>query len=130
MVGEVTSTQEIIFNLTGQTLVVEVDRPITAATCTVYRLDADDTSTAEAATTGSAAVDSTTEVTTVAGELGGKTPPAPPPKSWASRGDTDVAIWTLRLEAGAKWTLPPARHPDAIRVLYFFLVSSLRLGDR
>ena len=42
-----------------------------------------------------------TEVTTVAGELAGKAPPAPPPNSWASRSDTDVAIWTLRLDEGA-----------------------------
>jgi redox-sensitive bicupin YhaK (pirin superfamily) len=70
------------------------------------------------------------EVTTIAGELEGKAPPPPPPKSWAARADTDVAIWTLRLEAGATWTLPPAKHPDAIRVLYFFLGSSVHIGDR
>jgi hypothetical protein len=71
-----------------------------------------------------------TEVTTVAGELAGKAPPAPPPKSWASRPDTDVAIWTLRLEAGAQWSLPAAKHPEAIRVLYFFAGPSLKIGDR
>jgi redox-sensitive bicupin YhaK (pirin superfamily) len=71
-----------------------------------------------------------TEVTTVAGELAGKTPPPPPPKSWASRSDTDVAIWTLRFEAGATWTLPPAQHPEAVRVLYFFAGPSLKIGDR
>ena len=72
----------------------------------------------------------TTEVTTVAGELEGKRPPPPPPKSWASRGDSDVAIWTLKLEAGASWTLPAARHPEAIRVLYFFVGSSVKIDDR
>ncbi|HXK19083.1 MAG TPA: pirin family protein [Polyangiaceae bacterium] len=72
----------------------------------------------------------TTEVTTVAGELFGKRPPSPPPKSWASRADTDVAIWTLKLEAGATWTLPPARHPEALRVLYFFVGSSIKIDDR
>jgi len=72
----------------------------------------------------------TTEVTTVAGELEGQRPPSPPPKSWAARGDTDVAIWTLKLEAGASWTLPPARHPEAIRVLYFFVGSSVKIDDR
>lgn len=61
------ATQEILFGVTGQTLVVEVDRPISSVTSvSVWPLDADDTSTAEAATTGSAAVDSTTEVTTAA----------------------------------------------------------------
>jgi quercetin 2,3-dioxygenase len=71
-----------------------------------------------------------TEVTTVAGELAGKTPPAPPPKSWASRKDTDVAIWTLRLDEQASWILPPAQHPEAIRVLYFFAGPSITIGDR
>jgi redox-sensitive bicupin YhaK (pirin superfamily) len=70
------------------------------------------------------------EVTTIAGELGGRTPPAPPPRSWAARPDTDVAIWTLKLDAGASFTLPPARHPEAIRTLYFFVGQSLRIGDR
>jgi quercetin 2,3-dioxygenase len=70
------------------------------------------------------------EVTTVAGELFGKRPPPPPPKSWASRADTDVAIWTLKLEAGASWTLPPAQHPEAIRTLYFFVGSSIKIDDR
>lgn len=70
------------------------------------------------------------EVTTVAGALAGKAPPAPPPKSWAARPDTDVAIWTLRFDAGASWTLPKANHPEAMRVLYFFAGSSVRIGDR
>ena len=70
------------------------------------------------------------EVTTVAGEREGKKPPPPPPKSWASRADTDVAIWTLKLEPGASWTLPPARHPEAIRTLYFFVGPSLKIDDR
>jgi redox-sensitive bicupin YhaK (pirin superfamily) len=72
----------------------------------------------------------TTEVTTVAGELGGKRPPPPPPKSWASRRDTDVAIWCMRLQAGARWLLPQARHPQTIRALYFFAGSSLKIDDR
>lgn len=70
------------------------------------------------------------EVTTVAGELGGQKAPPPPPRSWASRPDTDVAIWTLKLDAGATFTLPPARHPEAVRTLYFFNGQSLKIGDR
>ena len=70
------------------------------------------------------------EVTTVAGELAGQAPPPPPPKSWASRPDTDVAIWCLRLQAGARWLLPKARHPEAIRTLYFFAGSSVQVDDR
>jgi quercetin 2,3-dioxygenase len=70
------------------------------------------------------------EVTTVAGELAGKAPPPPPPQSWAARSDTDVAIWCLKLEAGATWTLPKAKHPEAVRALYFFAGSSLKVDDR
>lgn len=69
------------------------------------------------------------EVTLIAGELDGKRPPAPPPHSWAARADTDVAIWTLKLEAGATWTLPPASHASTVRMLFFFRGSSLGLGS-
>src|SRR5258707_2884988 len=46
-----------------------------------------------------------TEVTVVAGQLEGKRAPSPPPRSWASRPDTDVAIWCIRMQPGASWTL-------------------------
>jgi quercetin 2,3-dioxygenase len=71
-----------------------------------------------------------TEVTTVAGELAGTRPPPPPPKSWAARPDTDVAIWCLKLESGASWTLPAARHSEAIRTLYFFVGATVKVDDR
>jgi quercetin 2,3-dioxygenase len=71
-----------------------------------------------------------TEVTTIAGELAGKRPPPPPPKSWAARPDTDVAIWCLKLEAGATWLLPAAKHSEAIRTLYFFAGDSIKIDDR
>ena len=32
---------------------------------------------------------------------------APPPDSWAAQPEADVAIWTIRMEPGARWTLPP-----------------------
>jgi len=55
-----------------------------------------------------------TDVSVVAGALPvpqgeAVQPLAPPPDSWAAEADADVAIWTLRLDAGAQWTLPP-RH--------------------
>ncbi len=70
-----------------------------------------------------------TEVTVVAGALGERRPPAPPPDSWASRTDTDVAIWCVRMDPGARWRLPPASHPGAMRMLYFFAGDGLRVGD-
>ncbi|MGF1465107.1 MAG: pirin family protein [Sandaracinaceae bacterium] len=67
------------------------------------------------------------EVTTYAGALEGALPPSPPPRSWAARSDTDVAIWSLRLGPSASWTLPPARGAETMRTLYFFIGPSLRL---
>ena len=71
----------------------------------------------------------TTEVTVVAGTLDGHRSPAPPPRSWASRPDTDVAIWSVRLAAGAQWTMPAARGAGTVRTLYFFKGPKVRLAD-
>ena len=62
----------------------------------------------------------TTVVTVIAGELDGHVPPSPPPHSWASRPDADVAIWHVVLEPGATWTMPPAKGPETVRTLYLF----------
>jgi redox-sensitive bicupin YhaK (pirin superfamily) len=62
----------------------------------------------------------TTEVTVIAGRLDDVEPLPPPPSSWAARPDSDVAIWHLRMDAGASWTLPRAHGVDTARVLYLF----------
>jgi len=62
----------------------------------------------------------TTEVTVVAGELAGLTPPSPPPSSWASRPEADVAIWQIAMDAGAEWVIPPASRSDTVRTLYVY----------
>lgn len=68
-----------------------------------------------------------TEVASVAGRIGPVNgapgeggPLAPPPDSWAAQADADVAIWTLRMEPGARWTLPAATGEGTRRTLYFF----------
>lgn len=68
-------------------------------------------------------------VTVVAGTLGDAVPPPPPPRSWAARSDTDVAIWTIRLDPDATWTVPPTL-PTTNRTLYFFDGQSLSLAGR
>lgn len=68
-----------------------------------------------------------TRVVTVAGALDGKPTPPPPPSSWAARPEAGVAIWTIVMEPGARWTLPPAA-PGVRRTLYFFRGSRLRAG--
>ncbi|HEX4452963.1 MAG TPA: pirin family protein [Kofleriaceae bacterium] len=58
-------------------------------------------------------------VRVIAGALGGVQPPAPPPSSWAARAESDLGIWTIKLQPGASFTLPAAQ-PTSNRVLYLF----------
>ena len=76
-----------------------------------------------------------TEVAVIAGRLQASAeaanaadPLAPPPDSWASQADADVAIWTLRLAPGAEWRLPAAKGVGTRRNLYFFKGASVRVG--
>lgn len=68
-----------------------------------------------------------TEVAVIAGKLGDTAAPAPPPASYASRPDADIAIWTLALEPQARWVLPPARQ-GTNRTLYFHRGASLSVA--
>jgi redox-sensitive bicupin YhaK (pirin superfamily) len=70
-----------------------------------------------------------THITLRAGRLGDLAPPAPPPNSWAARSENEVAIWTLKMAPGARWTLPKAS-PGINRSLYFFRGNELRVADR
>jgi quercetin 2,3-dioxygenase len=71
----------------------------------------------------------TIEVALTAGRYGGAVAPPPPPKSWASHPDADVAIWTIKLAPKARWTLPRVG-PQTNRSLYFFQGSGLLVGGR
>ena len=68
------------------------------------------------------------EVAVVAGRYGDVAAPAPPPDSWAAQADADVAIWTVRMDPGAQWTLPAATGAGTGRTLYFFKGASARVG--
>ncbi len=68
-----------------------------------------------------------TAVDVIAGRIADKRGGAPPPRSWAARPDTDVAIWSIQMEPGATWTLPPTKDPHITRTVYFFRGSSLVL---
>ncbi len=70
-----------------------------------------------------------THITLRAGRLGDLAPPAPPPSSWAARPENEVAIWTLKMAPGARWTLPKAS-PGLNRSLYFFRGNELRVAGR
>jgi len=69
------------------------------------------------------------EITVIAGRLGDAVPPSPPPSSWASHQDSDVAIWHIHLEAGASWPLPAAAGADTVRTLYAFDGSSVTISS-
>ena len=68
-----------------------------------------------------------TQVRIVAGSYGETKAPSPPPNSWASSPETDVKIWTIKMDAQASWTLPAA-NPSVNRTLYFYAGSDLNIG--
>lgn len=69
-----------------------------------------------------------TLVKIVAGELNGFEAPEPTPNSWAANDENDVAIWTIKMEAGATWTLPKAK-AGLNRTLYFYKGDKLTIED-
>jgi len=76
-----------------------------------------------------------TEVACIAGALQAgdgteTTPLPPPPDSWASQSQSDVAIWTLKMAPGARWSLPAARGRGTRRTLYFFKGASITVGGQ
>ncbi len=70
-----------------------------------------------------------TVVSVYAGEYNGHLPPKPPPNSWAAREDAGVAIWSLKLEKHAAFTLP-AGPQQAGRMLYVFRGDGLQVAGR
>ena len=76
------------------------------------------------------AVGKTTDVTCIAGKLGNMTAPSPPPDSWASQPQADVAIWTIKMQPGARWSMPAAVGQGTRRQLYFFKGTSVHIGSQ
>jgi len=68
-----------------------------------------------------------TEITIIAGKIEDTNAPEPAPDSWAAGSDNEVAIWIIKMSAGAHWILPPALQP-VNRTLYFYEGSSIRLS--
>ncbi|APW43969.1 pirin [Rhodoferax saidenbachensis] len=81
-------------------------------------------------TTATDANGRTTEVVCIAGTLGDQKGLPPPPDSWASEADSDLAIYTIKLSPGASWTLPGARNPATRRQLYFFEGGKLTVAGQ
>jgi len=69
------------------------------------------------------------DVSVIAGALGDLHPLAPPPHSWGADPDSDLAIWSIAMEDGATWTLPPARDSHTVRTLHQFAGKGLKVED-
>lgn len=69
-----------------------------------------------------------TEVTIIAGELEGLKATPPAPDSWAANPKNEVAVWTIKMEAGANWKILKAKE-KVRRTLYFYKGNSLRIED-
>ncbi len=72
----------------------------------------------------------TTHIASIAGTLTGDACLPPPPNSWASEPDADVAILTIKMAPGAAWTLPAARSARTRRQLYFFIGTVLTIAGQ
>lgn len=68
----------------------------------------------------------TTKVEIIAGKLGDKAAPSPPPNSWASDLNNDVAVWNIKMSKNATWKLPKSRK-GINRTLYYYQGEGLSL---
>jgi redox-sensitive bicupin YhaK (pirin superfamily) len=71
----------------------------------------------------------TTALEIVAGQIGELKAPPPAPESWAADPENEVAIWNIKMEAGAEWVLPPAIN-QVNRTLYFFKGSVVNVAGQ
>jgi redox-sensitive bicupin YhaK (pirin superfamily) len=62
----------------------------------------------------------------IAGRIGDLPAISPAPDSWAADPSNEVAIWTIRMQPGAYWTMPAAS-PGVNRSLYFHMGSRVRI---
>jgi redox-sensitive bicupin YhaK (pirin superfamily) len=70
-----------------------------------------------------------TKVEVIAGKLNEHLAPTPPPNSWAADTTNEVAVWNIKMEAGASWTLPKAS-AGINRTIYFYEGSELVLAQQ
>jgi redox-sensitive bicupin YhaK (pirin superfamily) len=67
-----------------------------------------------------------TMVEIIAGQLGMFKAPAPPPNSWAANPNNHVAIWNIKMEPGATWTMPKTQ-AGINRTLYYYKGNGISL---
>jgi len=71
----------------------------------------------------------TTKVEVIAGKLGDKTAPTPPPQSWAADPTNDVAVWNIKMGKNASWKLPKSRK-GINRTIYYYQGEGLTLDGQ
>lgn len=70
----------------------------------------------------------TTKVEVIAGKIGKYKAPTPPPNSWAADLKNEVAVWNIKMQAGAVFTLPKAS-VGINRTIYFYEGTTLKLAE-
>lgn len=70
-----------------------------------------------------------TSVKVIAGDYGEQAALTPPPHSWAADAENHLAVWLIRMEAGARWSLPAAA-PGLNRALYVYQGETLTVADQ
>jgi quercetin 2,3-dioxygenase len=67
------------------------------------------------------------EITLVSGKIDDTVAPQPAPDSWAHDPKNEVGIWLIKMEAGAKWTVPSASL-EVNRTLYFYRGKEIKVA--
>lgn len=71
----------------------------------------------------------TIDIEVIAGKLGDRTAPTPPPNSWAADPANEVVVWNIKMKPNSKWTLPKAS-TGVNRTLYFYEGNSLEVANQ
>ena len=66
-----------------------------------------------------------TQVEVICGKIGDAEINPPAPDSWASDPSNEVAVWTIKMQAGAEWTVPSVTE-GINRSLYFYRGDSIQ----
>jgi len=66
----------------------------------------------------------------IAGNIHDLHAPDPTPDSWASNKDNKVLISTIKMQAGATFTLPKTENNDLFRTLFLYKGDQISLGER
>ncbi len=70
----------------------------------------------------------TTKIEIIAGKIGNHKAPAPPPDSWAADPKNEVAVWNIKMDAGAEYVLPKVS-VGINRTIYFYEGNTLTIAE-